>query len=203
MANKHLNHILQSNTVLKTAFSADVLQSGNNSNVLNLSNGSLLVLRVLKHEDAQELPLNSVKTKIEQNIKLAASEKAMQKFILQLQSKIHKGSMAKDLMQSKSLSWKVVDGLAVNSKKVPAVVSLQAFLMRPSVAPALSSQVLPASNGDVTILVLRGVHSGATKVNAAKSAEIRNALSQQKATMLQSQFYLQQHTVAKIKYVKA
>ena len=197
------NSALLNKNVLRAAFSEDVLQNGYNSNVINMDNGSLIVLRVAEKQSAQTLPLEKVKNKIITNIKSTAAEKNMQKFILQLQTKVRAGNMSKDLLNTKSLSWKNVNGLAVSNKKVPSQISVQAFLMRPAVAPAKNVATVAMPDGETAVLVLNGVHASTEKVTDKKIAQMRVALTQQKAADLLALYYKHKKLATKIKKYKS
>lgn len=187
--NNATKSLLTDDKVLQAAFSADVLQNGNNSNVINLENGSLIVLRVANTQSAQTLSLASVKDEILKNIKLATAKNNMQNFVLSLQRNIATGNMSKDLLNSKSLVWKVVNGLAVDSGQVPPAISVQSFLMRPSAAPAKSIAEVAMADGKTAILVLSAVHQATKTVNADKFLQVRADLVQQNATNLLALYY--------------
>ena len=65
--------------ILKAAFSNEVLKEGRNSEVLELSDTQLLVLRIKEHKTASVLPLDKVKSRIKENLlQEQASKKAQE-----------------------------------------------------------------------------------------------------------------------------
>lgn len=70
--------VLSEPGVLEEAFSADVLEEGYNSEVIELDNDRRLVLRVAEHRDATILPLEEVRDEIEQAVAAQQRQQALQ-----------------------------------------------------------------------------------------------------------------------------
>lgn len=70
--------VLSEPGVLEEAFSADVLEEGYNSEVIELDNDRRLVLRVAEHRDATVLPLDEVRDEVEQAVAAQQRQEALQ-----------------------------------------------------------------------------------------------------------------------------
>ncbi|MFI2819668.1 MULTISPECIES: SurA N-terminal domain-containing protein [Halomonadaceae] len=70
--------VLSEPGVLDEAFSADVLEEGYNSEVIELDNDRRLVLRVAEHRDATVLPLEDVRDEVEQAVAAQQRQEALQ-----------------------------------------------------------------------------------------------------------------------------
>lgn len=71
--------LLSNPKILKAAFSNEVLKEGRNSEVLELSDTQLVVLRIKEHKAASVLPLDNVKSRIKESLlQEQASKKAQE-----------------------------------------------------------------------------------------------------------------------------
>lgn len=70
--------VLSEPGVLEEAFSADVLEEGYNSEVIELDNDRRLVLRVAEHREATVLPLDEVRDEVEQAVAAQQRQQALQ-----------------------------------------------------------------------------------------------------------------------------
>ena len=124
------------------------------------------------------------------------AQKNMDKFILNLQSKVRLGNMSEELLKSMSLSWKNVGRVAVDSTKVPSVVLTHAFLLRPSVAPAKSVDSVSLDNGDKIVVVLNAIHNPSSKPTDKEIESLRMAMQQKDAANLLALYMRQQRKAA-------
>lgn len=69
--------VLSEPGVLEEAFSADVLEEGYNSEVIELDNDRRLVLRVAEHREATVLPLDEVRDEVEQAVAAQQRQQAL------------------------------------------------------------------------------------------------------------------------------
>lgn len=83
--------VLSEPGVLEEAFSADVLEEGYNSEVIELDNDRRLVLRVAEHRDATVLPLDEVRDEVEQAVAAQQRQEALQKQAAELIASLRAG----------------------------------------------------------------------------------------------------------------
>jgi len=97
--------------IYKASFSEDVLNNGNNSELLELSNNKIMVLRIAKYEPSKQQNLNEVKSEIIADLKeLKAQEKA-NKLVIELEKDIKNGKPLKVLSAKNSIEYKAYNNL--------------------------------------------------------------------------------------------
>tara|TARA_R110000868_G_scaffold162538_2_gene393905 strand:- start:16726 stop:18558 length:1833 start_codon:yes stop_codon:yes gene_type:complete len=150
--------------ILKSAFSEDVLQNGNNSELLELSNDKIMALRVLQHQESKQLDLISVKSIISEELKSLKAKNEAKNFGLNLDKEINSGkSSIKSIANAnKDFRYKLYNDLKwfnlayENDSKIPASLIDKVFSMS---KPKLGSNIQATSvfqdeNGDVFLVVL-------------------------------------------------
>ncbi|MDP4557852.1 SurA N-terminal domain-containing protein [Halomonas meridiana] len=90
--------VLSEPGVLDEAFSADVLEEGYNSEVIELDNDRRLVLRVAEHRDATVLRLEAVREEVEQAVAAQQRQEALQAQAAELIASLREG-------ESVELEW--------------------------------------------------------------------------------------------------
>jgi len=142
--------------VINAAFSHDVLEMGNNSELLQLNSDSVAVLRINKHFPAKQQPLNAVKTIIEKRLveqQIQADAKALGQKMLALKP-ISK--QIKETMRMHGLEWHDVYNATRDSNKVDTTINQIAFTeahLNGFVGHTLES-------GDYVVIRLKNIHPG-------------------------------------------
>ena len=174
--------ILANPKVLAAAFSADVLEDGLNSELIEPESGALqaIVLRVVDHEPARTKPLKTVRDAIIAQLRDQAAQAAAESEAATLLEKLKKGEP--------------VEGYAVqdlgtigrDAPQVPEAVRKLAFsLPRPKAdQPSLGSTTL--ENGDGAVVRVKQVIDG--KLADLKAPE-RNALKRRLVRALGQGYY--------------
>ncbi len=154
------NGIVASPKVLRAAFSDGVLLDGLNSEIVELGNEHILVLRVVEHEEQALKPLDAVKPDIESYLRqqqaAAEAKKSGQKLLQQLQS----GKSMQQVASSAGLSVKQADGVARNNRELPQEVVGNIFRMpHPSADQPVFSGV-ELRSGDYVLIALQDITDG-------------------------------------------
>lgn len=187
--------LLANPNIVATAFSDDVLQQGNNSDVITLKDGSLLVLRVAKHVPAAELPLKQVAADIKQQLSKQQAQtmaKALADKVLPMMTTSRK---ATDVALQNKLAWVTKPNVSRNNKVINPQILQQAFTMSAPVdKQGLNVKVLALSNGDYAIV-------GVEKVNVPNTDKMKAATlhpyQQQLATIMAASSYAATNQLAK------
>ncbi len=142
--------------VLQTAFSTEVL-AGNNSDVITLDNGDLIVLRVVAHQPAEAKPLASVQNDIKniliQQQKHQLTSASGQAVIQALQQ----GKSMQAIAAEYKLHWFTNTTLSRNSQSLDSSIVHAAFdLPRPDKQPSVGGVVL--DNGDYAVVILTQIN---------------------------------------------
>jgi len=145
---------------IEAAFSSEVLQEGNSSEVLELDTTRVVVLKKTAYKPSELRPLDEVKGEITAQLKVEKARKALAEQGNGLIAGLNSGSTLKDLSESAGLEVKELKGLKRASADVDADVLRYAFSMvKPQAGSATYGGVMTA-NGDFAVVVLDAVNIG-------------------------------------------
>lgn len=194
--------VLASAKVVAAAFSEDVLLESNNSELIELEDDQLLVLRVIEHEAEHPQAFSAVKEQIIAALKRdKASELAKIKGEESLQA-IRAGDVTMaQLAQGQGWQLEPTAGIKRNSTTLPAVVRDAAFaLMHPeSGKPSLDGVAL--GNGDYALLKVSKIVDGDPSQlddTARKAAQERLSRTRGEAQFNLMARYLREHADVEI-----
>ena len=166
--------------ILKAAFGDDVLKNGNNSNVINLSDGSIIVFRVASHQLSNKKPLSQVRKLIVERIKKEQSLEQLRLLSNQLLSKFNAGQLKQSFLDSNGLVWVSVNGLSLSGdQKVPQSVRWAVFTTRQRQSKA--AFIVPVMPGEQYLVQLIRVvnppiksKASADKIRAGNNLQVSN-----------------------------
>jgi peptidyl-prolyl cis-trans isomerase D len=119
--------ISQYKKVRDTAFSNDVLNVQNNSDVIQLNPETVIVLRVKSHTPSTLLPLNGISKQIEDKLKTTEAEAQAAKFAEEFKAKLQAGAEAEQLANTYHFVWKQTGLIGRYSNKVDSAILELAF----------------------------------------------------------------------------
>ena len=167
---------------ITAAFSEPVLEEGHNSDVVELPNNTVGILRLAEHEAARDLSLDEVKDQVEtaltqQKMRELAKEKSTE-----IVSKLQSGADFAALADEYGLEWKQDVEVTRQSSDVSRSIVSKLFEMpKPeSETPSVDKVSLP--NGDQEIVVLVKVEEGHFDLNETETMQAKAAGSQQIGT---------------------
>ena len=149
--------------IANAAFSDDVLNLGANSELIELTPESSVVLRVKTHMKSELMPLADVKSRIVSQLKIEQAEQQLQEkaqgLIKRLESGADKAVIAKDA----GLEWHEANKAGRAQAAIPAQLLRKAFAMpHPGdKGVAYDTAVLP--NGDLALIGLSAIYPGEQK----------------------------------------
>ena len=150
---------LANTQVLAAAYSADVLEDGNNSEVLELASDHFMVINVIEHQPPAAKPLTKVKAGIiarlsaEQSTELAL--KLSEDFIAALSS----GTSLEEVAKAEGYEWQVQQNVTRNTGSVEPGL-LTAIFAIPSAGNTVVNKAVSLTNGDVAVIQLEEVENG-------------------------------------------
>lgn len=86
--------------VIAAAFSEDVLKNGNNSNLISIKDGTVIVLRMKNYQPMAVRPLAEVKKQIEQQLRKQAAQNAAYGFGEEILTELQEGTICKMLLKN-------------------------------------------------------------------------------------------------------
>ncbi len=167
--------ILSEPKVVAAAFSEEVLEDGDNSNPVELKEGSLLVLRINKHQAAAAKPLAEVRSEIEEKLMARQAQQSSRQLAERVMRALNKGSTVSELAQQYQLHWLTRNGIKLDSALLPRVLVAAAF-NQPFDGQASKAVLVALPQGDYAVLQVLAQHSGS-------AAQLTKA--QQKAWLVQ------------------
>ncbi len=165
--------IAQNPKVNSAAFSEDVLVEKNNSDVLEIANDRLVVVRVDKHEDSSIRPFEEVKETILNELRrIEALEQVKlegEKLLVDMEG----GADGKELADKGGYEWKESGFVTRSSQEVDRSILSHAFKMKKPTddKKVISGVELPS--GDYAVIVVSGVRPG--EIPKAGSSEWQGA----------------------------
>jgi peptidyl-prolyl cis-trans isomerase D len=146
------------------AFSNDVLSLQNNSDVLQLSPETAIVLRVKSHLPQTLLPLQSVSKQIEARLQQEQTKKQLSQLADNIFQKLQSGASEDQVAQQYQLSWTAVGFIGRYSNKVASAILDRAFqLPHPQNQHGKSSYGVVQMPNGYAVIALHGVHDGVVK----------------------------------------
>ena len=155
------NEAIVTPAVVAAAFSDDVLKDGNNSDLIQLNPGQVLVLRLASHQAAKVRTLDAVKAQIVQTLQAAKQRQAAHSEGQRIIAELKAGKLA-----PAAIVWQTRDAVKRGDKELDADLLHQIFaLPRPQQQPTIAG--IELANGDYAVIKLSRVGISAD----AKSAE--------------------------------
>lgn len=144
-------------SVRAAAFSEDVLESGNNSEPVEVGQADAIVLRVKDREAAHPTPIEEVKDKIIAALKQEQAVKAALAKGEQLLQKLQSGATVKDLADAEGLSYHQADAVGRDAPgHNPELLKSVFGLPRPAASKPVERGLVLA-NGDYAVVQLKVV----------------------------------------------
>lgn len=180
--------------VLAAIFSDTVYQQNNNSNPIELQDGTQLVVRIDQKRLSQLIPLSQVKGKIEQILKQKQAIDQSGLLAYQIQTKLISGENPVNLAQKNKLNWKTVDLTAREAKNlsVSKEITDAAFLIpaQLNTKKPVGVNTIQLKNGDYAIVaVLQVEHANSSGISLKEKTQLQQKLSALWGQMLQH-FYV-------------
>ncbi|MCF6282189.1 MAG: SurA N-terminal domain-containing protein [Candidatus Polarisedimenticolaceae bacterium] len=168
--------LFSSTKVSGAAFSEDVLEQGNNSELLELSADDVVVLRVLEHKTASILPFDDVKLRIEDSLRIQRAEEQAESVAKEALARLRAG----ELIDQVAVGAEIARPGAVdrNTLAMPRPLLAQLF-KQPKDESGSSFGSAKLDNGDQVVFELIAVTDGlATDIEQDQLSREKSNLQQ-------------------------
>jgi len=143
--------------IREAAFATEVLQEGNNSELIELAEDRVVVLRVLEHRPAVSKPLEEVRAEVERALRLERATKELRSRGDALVERLRAGEDMERLAEAEGLQWDRHEKASRDATELPRAVTRTAFrLGQVEQGPAFAGESL--GNGDYMLTALLAVH---------------------------------------------
>ncbi len=159
------DELLANPRVIAAAFSDEVLNQGANSDLVEVGPDQVMVLRVNKHNKAEQMPLADVRASIETSLRSERGEEQLQARVEKLITELDGGTDVKTVAKETGVDWK--DSKTTNrfSKDAPAQLLAQAFRMPHPEQGKSSYGSVQLPDGDIALIRVSAVTPGKEKVD--------------------------------------
>ncbi len=163
--------------VVSAAFSDDVLEGGNNSEVLELGNGVVVALRVRNHEPSAPLPLEAVRDQIGQDLKLRSAREKTMETGRSLLEKLRNGEPPAQVAASENIQWSETTSLTRQSGEAdPGLRALVFRMPKPEQqAQSYAGRLLP--DGGFEIVALESVTPGSVAGEGDTQEDLHSSMT--------------------------
>ncbi len=195
--------VTKDRAVIAAAFSDAVLKQGENSDVITLADGSVVVLRLQLHKPAKERPLAEVQQQIvkqltEQKATVLAHETA-EKLVGAIQS----GKSLQQVSQKYNVNWKSQGFVTYDDKKVNQQLLQQIFLLPQPAQKKLSAASVALTDGTYAVVVLQRVEKAKLSLTLDQKKLYVKRIAQAKGQSLVQLYKQTLLKQAKIHYYKS
>jgi len=146
------------NEVIEQAFSDDVLQSSQNSIVINIENNRSLVLRVAAYQPPASKPLAEVADSIRQILTAQATRDALETHGTSLVEKLSQGESIANDLTGLPAQWQDRHAVTRNQQGLPGQMLAELFRM-PVSNSAPTFQGMSLDNGDYVVFTVTKLHA--------------------------------------------
>jgi peptidyl-prolyl cis-trans isomerase D len=152
--------IAQNEMVVNAAFREEVLETGNNSEPIELGDNHLMVLRILDHQVAEAQPLESVRDKVTDRVRDMKARELTRARGDSLLKELRSGKPLADIAGAQRIELKTTGLIGRNATDPESRIVTEAFLL-PSVADkSLSTAGFALESGDYVLLSLEEIKDG-------------------------------------------
>lgn len=150
--------IASNQKVVAAAFTDKVLKDGENSEVIEVNDKHLVVLRLREHTPEKQRPLGEVKAQITAQLKKDKAKLRAEEVADALLTRLAKGEDPRVLAKEAKVEWRRVANAAREGSELPPAVVTQAFRMpRPADIASTARTAMP--EGGQALIALYGVAS--------------------------------------------
>lgn len=168
--------------VRAAAFGDDVLNNGNNSEVLELTTERLVVVRVLDHEAASRRPLADVRDEIAAELRLRKAQKLAEAEATRIAADLQAGKDIGDFAADAYIELKSPGMVGRNAQGVDRAILLKLFRMGRPLGGEPGFAVTQLDAGDAVVVGLYAIKDGSLDgLDARMQTALRSAASRRYA----------------------
>jgi len=150
----------QNEMVVNAAFQQDVLDTGNNSEPIELGDNHLVVLRILEHQAAEKQPLESVKDKVKAEVRDMKARELTNTLGASLLKELKSGKSLADIASAQQLKVKTTGLIGRDATDPESHIVTEAFLLPSAADKGQSATGFSLDSGDYVLLTLEEIKDG-------------------------------------------
>ena len=161
--------------VVTAAFSDRVFNLKENSDIIDLQNGSQVVMRFVGSKAPAQLPLAEVKEQITNGLKEQKSREAASAKGVELVNSLESGTTLEELAQTEQLEVVTKEALSRRARDLDPAIVTQVFRMPVPQGEAANYSTLSLVSGDQVVLALDTVNQVTGEFNEANATSLSSA----------------------------
>lgn len=169
--------IAASNLVVGAAFSPDVLEQNNSSEVIELSPSKVVVVKKTEHKPSYVSPLDQVTAQIITRLTGEKTQKLLAEQAAQLKSELVSGKTFADIAQVAAIEVKTVAGISRSDATINGDILRHAFTMANPRNGVSVIDFATLANGDYALISLTRVVPGGEQISGEQKKVIATQLS--------------------------
>jgi peptidyl-prolyl cis-trans isomerase D len=168
--------------VVQAAFAEEIVDSGRNSELVELAEDHVLVLRVAAHHVPMTKPLDEVREQIREELVRERAQELAEAAARAFLTDIETGGDPVQRAEVHGGAWYAASWITRTDASVPTEVLSAAFGMPKTDAAAPQREIVPLANGGQAVVVLTGVEAGEPEsITQAEREQRREQLADQAA----------------------
>lgn len=176
------NAFANSAAVVQAAFAEEVVDSGRNSEVVELDDDHVLVLRVAAHHLPTTRPLEEVREQIREELTLERAQQLAEEAAQAFLTALEQGGDPVERAAAHGGTWLPAAWVMRTDSAVPTEVLSAAFGMPKTSAGAPQREIIALANGGQAVIVVTGVEAGEpTSMTQAERDQRQQQLADQAA----------------------
>lgn len=193
--------IISHPNVVAAAFSDDVLQDGNNSNPIELKDGSIVVLRVRQHLPSRIPPLKEVSAQIKQQMTQQLAEAKAALVAGDIQTALNDGKSASAIANQSHLIWQAKTAVMRNDKAISPTILSTAFGLSMQMGRSAGTAVL--ENGDSVVIQIHSINNANfDKASSKQQQQLIDDMTKHMGELDYQTYVKSAHDDAKIKIIQ-
>ena len=170
-----LEGLLSKPAIIQKSFDAELINSGNNSDVIEISDNHIIVLRVLDYKEAYTRPLEEVSTEVIASIRLKLATNKINEVGDAIVAELKSGVSPEEITSYSGIEWTSAEKVKRDDVSVNRAILRSTFEVgRPSSdEPIITSQNL--GSGDYAIIIVSNAYDEISEVDEEqkKSTDLR------------------------------
>jgi peptidyl-prolyl cis-trans isomerase D len=157
--------------IVQAAFSDEVLASGRNSELVELADDHVIVLRVTAHNPSTVQPFDAVREQIEQELKRNRAQELADSAAMAFLTNLAAGGNPEELAAAHQATWHAPASVQRTSPDVPTEILAAAFGLPKPAAGEVIRETVALASGDHAVVVVSNVEPGRAEAIAEADRE--------------------------------
>ena len=160
-----LEGLLSKPAIIQKSFDAELINSGNNSDVIEISDNHIIVLRVLDYKEAYTRPLEEVSTEVIASIRLKLATDKINEVGDAIVAELKSGVSPEEITSYSGIEWTTAEKVKRDDVSVNRAILRSTFEVgKPSAdKPVITSQNL--GSGDYAIIIVSNAYDEISEAN--------------------------------------